>query len=76
MKIVEDPEVVSAAGWSRKVFLASFLRYLLRLFVSAMFPLRVTTDDLPSCARVLMAWHNAAFFEVEVLFFNFHFLVI
>ena len=76
MKIVEDPEVVSAAGCSVKAFLASFLRYLLRFLVSAIVPLRVITDDLPNCARVLMAWHNAAFFGVEVLFFNRHFLVI
>ena len=76
MKIVEDSEVVSAPGCSINVFLASFLRYLLRFLVSTMLPMRVITDDLPNCARVLMAWHNAAFFGVEVLFFNPHFLVI
>ena len=56
--------------------LDSFLVYLLKFFVSKVFPLRLMTDDLPSCARVWMTLHNATFFGVEVLFLNFHFLLI
>ena len=32
-------------------------------------------DDFPSVALFWTVWYNAAFFEVEVLFFNFHFVI-
>lgn len=56
-------------------FLASVLRCRLNLFVSTSCPLYLATVDLPDCALVSMVLHNAAFFGVEMFFFNFHFLI-
>ena len=56
-------------------FLLSVLRYLRRFLVSKSCPLCVIADDFPSCALVWMTWYKAAFFEDEVFFFNFHFLI-
>lgn len=64
-----------APGCRVIAFLLSVLRYLLKFFVSSSCPPRVIAEDLPRCALVWMTWYKAAFFEVEVLFFKFHFLI-
>ena len=72
-KLLASVTAAPAPGCNVIALLLSVLRYLRRLFVSKSCPRRVIADDLPSCALFWMTWHTAAFFDVEVLFFSFHF---
>ena len=74
-KVLASVMAAPAPGSSVIALLFLVLIYLRRFFVSKSCPRRVIVDDLPSCALFWMTWHSAAFFDVEVLFFSFHFLI-